>query len=168
MKTVVGVFQDRVGAERAAAALCDMGIAPDRITLLTPGDGATSEALPVDEGEAPGTGPAIGAAVGAAVGGATALPIAAAFAVPGVGPVIAAGLLGAAIVAAAGTKIGSSLETTLQQGVPKDEALAYVDELRRGRSVVVALSDDDKTIDAARALLDAAGALSLDGNRRAA
>ena len=168
MKTVVGVFPYRASAECAVIDLMRAGFPQDRITLLTSGDRVTTEAMPTTDGEAPGVGPAIGAAVGAAVGGAAGLPIGvalASFVVPGIGPVIAAGVLGAAALAAAGAAVGSKLEDTLIEGVPKDEALIYMDAVRRGRSVVVALADDDTAEETARATLRAAGAESLDAAR---
>lgn len=167
MKTAVGVFADRASAERAVEQLLRLGFTHDRITLLTPGMPATSEALPTDEGEAPGIGPAIGATVGGAVGGAAGLTGAAlvTFMVPGVGPVIAAGLLGAAILGVAGAKVGAAIEDSLIDGVPRDEALLYAEAVRRGRSVVVAVADDERQIEAARSALREAGAESLDAVR---
>jgi hypothetical protein len=164
MKTAVGTFRDRDSAERAVAALRDMGFTGDRVTLLTPGHHATSESMPTTEGEAPGMGQAIGAAMGAAIGGAAGMTgvALATFMVPGIGPVIAAGILGAALFGAGGAALGGALETELTEGVPRDEALIYADALRRGRSVVVALADDEAGAEAARAALLAAGAEGLD------
>jgi hypothetical protein len=167
MKTAVGIFADRASAERAVGQLLRLGFTHDRITLLTPGMSATSDALPTTEGEAPGIGSAIGATVGTAVGGAAGLTGAAlaTVMVPGVGPVIAAGLLGAALLGVAGAKVGEAIENSLIEGVPRDEALLYADAVRRGRSVVVAISEDEKQIEAARAALRGAGAQSLDAAR---
>ena len=97
MHTIAAIYTSRSEAERTAVLLEARGIARDRITILMPGSAA--DRLPTDEGEAPGTGAAIGAVVGGATGAAVGLPLGAAitFLVPGIGPVIAVGLLGAAV-----------------------------------------------------------------------
>lgn len=167
MKTAVGTFRDHDSAQRAVAALRDLGFTGDRVTLLTPGHHATSEAMPTTEGEAPGMGTAIGAAMGAAVGGAagmTGVGLATVM-IPGIGPVIAAGVLGAALFGMGGAALGSALETELTEGVPRDEALIYADALRRGRSVVVALAEDEAQAETARAALLAGGAEGIDAAR---
>lgn len=167
MRTVVGVFPDRAAARDAVERLEQAGFPPDRVTVLSPGGHASAEALPTSEGERSGVGRAVGAAVGTAVGAAAGLPVGAALTsalVPGIGPVIAAGVLAAAILATAGAAVGSAIETSLSEGVPRDDAFVYLDAVRRGRSVVVVLADGDR-VPRARDLLHAAGAESLDAAR---
>ena len=95
-----------------------------------------------DRGEAAGTGAGVGAAVGGAAGLLTGLGL---MAIPGVGPVVAAGwlvstLAGAAVGGATGGVIGALTEA----GVTKDEADVYAEGLRRGGAVVSArISDND-------------------------
>src|SRR5688572_22817228 len=151
MKAIAAIFRSRADAERAAQRLIDLGCAPARVSVLSPGANPR-DAVPTDEGEAPGTGTATGAAIGMPLGAAASLVV------PGVGPVIALGLIGAALFSAGGAAIGSALETNLSQGVPRDDLFIYEDALRRGRSVVVALTDDDSVAERAReALTDAGG-----------
>ena len=156
MQTIAGIFRTRADAERTAALLGTLGVAPERITVLSPG--TPTDRLPTDEGEAPGTGAAIGAVVGGATGAAVGLPLGASvsFLVPGIGPVIALGVLGAALFGAGGAAAGSALEQSLVTGVPRDDRLAYEAALRRGRSVLVALEDDpDRAADARRIVEEA-------------
>src|SRR5881392_2675628 len=146
MKSVAGIFTSRDAAERAVQRLASLGISRDHLTLLTPGaDGRRLAAMPIDEGEAPGTGAAIGAVTGMATGAGVGLPIGAAvsLAVPGIGPIIAFGLLGAALFGAGGAAIGNALENALTQGVPRDDIFVIEDALRGGQSVVVALVEDE-------------------------
>ena len=148
--------------------LASLGIARDRLTLLTPGtDTRRLTTLPVDEGEAPGTGAAIGAVAGVATGAGVGLPIGAAVSlvVPGIGPIIAFGLLGAALFGAGGAAIGNALENTLTQGVPRDDLFVIEDALRTGKSVALALVDDEATAMRARDALREEGALDLDTAR---
>jgi hypothetical protein len=124
-------------------------------------------AYPPTRGEQPGVGTALGAVVGGATGAAVGLPIgvAATLLVPGVGPVIASGLLGAVLFGAGGAAVGSALEKSLQTGLPRDELFVYKDALRRGHSIVVALADEDERADIGRRALEAAGAESVDAAR---
>jgi hypothetical protein len=85
--------------------------------------------------------------------------------VPGIGPVIAVGLIGAALFSAGGAAIGSALENTLTHGVPRDDVFLYRDALRRGRSLVVALIDGEPAAARARELLTAAGGTDVDAAR---
>ena len=165
MQTVAGVFARRADAERAAAQLEAIGIARDRITLITPGGDARQ--VPTDEGEQPGMGTALGAVVGAATGAAVGFPLGAAVTllIPGVGPVIASGLIGAVLLGVSGATVGATLEESLIAGMPRDELFVYEDALRRGQTLVVALVEDDDRADRARQTLAAVGAQSIDAAR---
>jgi len=122
--------------------------------------------------EQPGVGTALGGTVGAALGvagGLEAGAVAASLLVPGVGPVLALGIIGAAILGAAGGAAGAvaghALEGEVAQGIPRDELFVYEDALRRGRSVVVAFVDDEELAAKARTELSRAGAESVDAAR---
>jgi uncharacterized protein YcfJ len=162
MKTTAAIFASRADAERAAHSLIALGVAPEHITVLSPG-AHPRDAVVTDEGEAQGTGAAIGAVVGGATGAAIGMPLGAAMSlvVPGVGPVIALGLIGAALFGAGGAAVGSALETTLSQGVPRDDVFIYEDALRRGRSVVVLLTEDESIAARAEETLRAAGGVDV-------
>jgi hypothetical protein len=109
----------------------------------------------------------MGAALGAVTGAATGLPLGAAVSllVPGVGGVIAFGLIGAVLLGAGGAAVGATLEEALTQGLPRDELFVYEDALRRGHSVVIALVEDDEVAETVRATLTSAGAESIDAAR---
>ena len=168
MKTIAAIFPARTDAERAAQQLTSLGISPQQITVLTPGSREQlRDTLPTDEGEPQGTGAAIGAVVGGATGAAAGMPLGAAISlmVPGIGPVIALGIVGAALFGAGGAAIGSALEKNLSQGVPRDDLFIYEDALRQGRSVVVALTDDAAAAERAREALREAGGIDVDTAR---
>ena len=167
MKSVAGIFASRDAAERAERRLASFGIAHDHLTLLTPGSDVRRLSVPIDEGEAPGTGAAIGAVTGAATGAGVGVPIGAAVSVvvPGIGPIIAFGLLGAALFGAGGAAIGTALENTLTQGVPRDDLFVFEDALRRGHSVVIAFVEDEATALRAHDALRAEGGLDLETAR---
>jgi hypothetical protein len=169
MQAVTGVFASQAEADHAIETLLSNGVAADKITLLTPGNRRRqTDPIPVDAGEQPGIGKAIGAAVGAA-GGITGGSILAAALIPGVGPVTAVGLLGAAILGAAGAGAGAvaggALENSLTEGLPEDEIFVYEDALRKGRSVVIALAEDEDGAEPLRVSLKAEGAETVDAAR---
>jgi hypothetical protein len=173
MSTVAGIFNSSADAESAVEALRTAGIDQDRVSLLTPGtSGSLLDDVPTTETEQEGMGKAVGGVVGGALGiaGGGALSAAAAsLLIPGVGPVLAAGLIGAALLgaggAATGMAAGGALEDSMADGLPHDELFIYEDALRRGRSVVLAVADDDVTKGIARDLFAEAGAESVDAAR---
>lgn len=169
MQAVTGVFSSQTEGDHAIETLLSNGIAADKITLLTPGNRRRqAEPIPADAGEQPGIGKAIGAAVGVA-GGITGGSILAAALVPGVGPVTAVGLLGAAILGAAGAGAGAvaggALENSLTEGLPEDEIFVYEDALRKGRTVVIVLAENEDAAEPLRVLLKSEGAETVDAAR---
>ena len=174
MKTIAGIFQSSADAQQVVAHLRSNGIAEDRINLLAPhttGSDVDAE-VPTTETEQPGMGKAVGGVVGGAIGVAGGLPLGAAAAslfVPGVGPIIAAGLIGAALLgaggAAAGVTAGGALENSVDTGLPHDELYVYEDALRKGRTVVIIGADDDEEAERLRESLTRAGAESVDAAR---
>jgi len=169
MKAVTGVFRSRSDAQRALAEMRSTGLHEDRATLLTPESGeAGLVSVPAVAGEQPG----MGKAIGAVLGGSAALsagPLIIAAIIPGVGPITALGLLGGALLAAAGASLGAAaggkLEDSMTRGLPEDELFVYEDALRKGRSVVVALAGDDSEAMRFRELLKAEGAEEIDAAR---
>lgn len=172
MEAVTGVFETRSAAERALNDIHNSaGIPTDKITLLTPGTVShvhqEVKAVPTESTEQPGMGNAMGALLGGGIGltgGSVLMAL-----VPGLGPVTALGLLGAGILAAAGATVGASVggkvEQATYEGLPEDEIFVYEDALRRGRSVVVALAENEDTASAVRDLLKRTGAESVDAAR---
>lgn len=174
METVAGIFKSRASAESAVQKLQAAGIANDRIAFFTPGtrEDEIETGAPVSDTEQSGMGQAMGGAVGGAIGAASGLGLGAGLAsllVPGVGPVLAAGIIGAAILGVGGTATGmaagAALERTLADGIPHDELYLYEDALRKGRTVVIAFADDEKAEEQARKVFAAAGAESVDAAR---
>jgi hypothetical protein len=174
MRAVAGVFQSREAARRAAAMLLGSGFTGEQVTVLFPG--ASEEqvhAVPVSETEQPGMGGAIGGVLGAALGvaGGFELGVAATALIPGVGPVLAVGIAGAAILGAggliAGAEAGGLAEEKSTPGLPEDEIFFYEDALRQGRSVVILLADGDHAARHGREVLAHLGAESIDAAREA-
>src|SRR4051812_2363274 len=100
-------------------------------------------------------------ALGAVTGSAMGLS-AAAFFVPGIGPLLAIGMAAGALV---GSVAGGALENFIFPGIPEQELYVYQDALRKGRTGVVALAEDDHQAKAAREVFEQAGAESIDRAR---
>jgi hypothetical protein len=138
--SIVAVYPDHPSAERALRrlhedgfALCDLSIvgrdfqtSEEPIGFVSVGDYATA-----------------GAKTGAWFGGLFGLVVGAAFLVlPGVGPIVVAGPLAAAVVAGvegalAGTALGSLAGALVGWGVPRNRALKYEKEVKGGKFLVL-------------------------------
>jgi hypothetical protein len=171
MEAISGVFKTRMRADNAVNEALKAGIPSSRVTLLTPGSAdqinKEMQAVPVDDTEQPGMGEAMGALAGGGVGfagGALLMAL-----VPGVGPITAIGMLGAAVLGAAGAALGGTLgkdmENAATEGLPEDEIFVYEDALRQGRSVVLVLAQDEQQASLLRELLKMQGAESIDAAR---
>ncbi|MDW5316881.1 general stress protein [Rhizobium sp. PL01] len=146
MKTVTGLFDDYSDASTAVRALEARGIPSDDISIVSnnadgrykDGDHETNAA------EGAGTGAGIGAVVGGAGGLLTGLGI---MAIPGVGPVVAAGWLAATALGAVGGAVaggaaGGLIGAMTASGVPEDHAHVYAEGVRRGGTLVTAKVED--------------------------
>jgi outer membrane lipoprotein SlyB len=146
----------------------------DKIIVLRPG--TTNRQVEVfvqtSDTEGTGMGAAMGGTVGGAIGAGAGASLGAAVVslfVPGVGPIVAAGILGAALLgtggALAGAQAGSLLEEGLAHGLSHDELFVYQDALRNGHSVVIVVADDSETTERVHDALSRAGAESIDAAR---
>jgi len=174
MRTVAGVFRSREAARKTAAELLRSGFARERVTVLFPGASEDQvHSMPVSETEQPGMGSTISGVLGAALGaaGGFELGIGATALIPGVGPVLAAGIAGAALLGAggliAGVKMGGAAEEMSTPGLPEDEIFFYEDALRQGRSVVILLANGDDEARRGHNVLAGLGAESIDAAREA-
>lgn len=90
-------------------------------------------------------------------------------AIPGVGPVLAIGLAGAALLGLAGATVGAvggdALDNAMTEGLPADEIFVYEDALRRGRSVLIVFAHDEAHAASIRRLMEGEGAETVDAAR---
>ena len=134
--TVVGTFADHDSAERAIERLRDAGFNREQIGIVARDpDGQTTTRLVEEHGNAAGPGAVGGLVTGAAAGGAMAwLGLAA---IPAIGPFLAGGAIGTALIgAAAGGLTGGILGGLLGLGIPRHEAEMHEEQVRQGSSLV--------------------------------
>lgn len=163
MRPLVGVFQSRSAAESAKLALNSVGVSSKNVTILTPDSGGTRVSRM--DAEQPGMVKAIGAVAGGAVGLGVGEGLATLL-IPGVGPVLAVGIVGGAVLGAlAGGAIGGASEKMMFPGLPTDELFIYKDALRQNRTVLIATVENGAQAEAARVELERAGAESIDRAR---
>ncbi|HXV99137.1 MAG TPA: hypothetical protein VEC93_12005, partial [Anaerolineae bacterium] len=128
-----------------------------------------------DEHVDAGEGAAVGAVGGATVGGLTGLLMGiGAIAIPGIGPVLAAGALGTALAsalagagvgAAAGAVTGGIVGALMDVGIPEEDAHFYAEGVKRG-NVLVTVHADDTRASIAAGIMRQAGAVDVDSERR--
>lgn len=144
MKTVTGLFDDYSDASAAVSALEARGIPSDDISIVS-NNADERHGTDSNAAEGAGTGAGIGAAVGGVGGLLTGLGI---MAIPGVGPVVAAGWLaataaGAVAGAVAGGAAGGLIGALTESGVSEEHAHVYAEGVRRGGTLVTAKVDDN-------------------------
>ena len=142
MQTVTGLYDNYDDARTVVSELEDEGISSSDISIVGR-KGETNETYAAE-------GAATGAGVGAVVGGAGGLLAGLGMlAIPGVGPVVAAGWLaatvaGAAAGAVAGGAAGGIIGSLTSAGVDADDAHVYAEGVRRGSTLVSVRVEDDQ------------------------
>lgn len=137
-------------AKRAVQNLEESSVATDNISIIASNGEKKYDSYAKDVASDAGTGASLGGAVGAGAGLLAGLGL---MAIPGVGPVVAAGWLastlagavaGSAVGAAAGGVIGSLTES----GLSEEDAQLYAEHIRRGGALVCAKVDSEDAYEA--------------------
>ncbi|MFZ5596665.1 MAG: hypothetical protein ACOY31_06595 [Bacillota bacterium] len=148
-KTVIGSFSSRDSAERAINDLRSKGFERD-ISVLAKDDSGNKDAGnystqftggdPISDGAS--TGGVIGGLVGLAAG-------AGALAIPGIGPILAAGPIAGLLSGAATGGITGGLA---DYGIPAERGRHFEDRIKRGDTLVTVKCDDKRAEEALRIL----------------
>jgi hypothetical protein len=169
-KTIVGSFDSFEEAQEVFRDLQQSGFSRDDISII--GNNAAGRiedrtgGLPPD---APatmsdtGSGAATGAAAGGVLGGAAGLVVGLmGLAIPGVGPIVAAGPLAAALAGAGvGAVAGGLIGGLTGAGVSEEDAHYYAESVRRGGALVTVRTDDARADEAAR-IMRSHGAVDIE------
>lgn len=161
-ESVVGLVASRVNAERVVNELQRAGFGGNDISVLFPDDTGTKDFAHEQHTKAP-EGAAAGAGTGGVVGGTLGLLAGiGALAIPGVGPLIAAGPIMAALSgAAAGAVVGGLGGALIGLGIPEIEAKQYEGKLKQGNILLSIHVDNPAERDRAKKLLEAHGAYDI-------
>ncbi|AOH85064.1 hypothetical protein AWL63_14985 [Sphingomonas panacis] len=167
-KTITRLFDDYADAKTAVTQLESAGIPRDDISVVannTHGDHAADDHDGVNDHGDVTRGVSTGAALGGAGGLLAGLGL---LAIPGLGPIVAAGWLaatavGAGIGAAGGAATGGIVGALKNAGHSDEEANVYSEGVRRGGTLVSARVDDAE-VASVEAILD--GNRSVTADRR--
>jgi hypothetical protein len=133
------LFDSYSQAQAAVEALEQAGVTSYEISLVSRW---RDDNTLVDDND--GSGTATGATAGALVGGGGGLLAALGLiAIPGIGPLVAAGVLATTLVGAAGGPVvGGLIGALTDAGVSEEDAHVYSEGVRRGSSLVTVTTDE--------------------------
>lgn len=158
-KSVYAIATSHLQAEQIVNNLSAAGFSTNDISVLFPDKGTTHEFSHEKNTKAP-EGAVTGAATGGVLGGTLGLLAGiGALAIPGVGPLIAAGpLLAAMSGAAAGATVGGIAGGLIGLGIPEIEAKRYENRVNEGNILISVHAVDGDEVNRAKEILKAAGA----------
>jgi hypothetical protein len=144
-KSVIGIVETQIQAERIVEELQQRGVSSNDVSVLFPDKRGTKDFAHEHNTKAP-EGAVAGVGAGGVIGGTLGLLAGiGALAIPGVGPLIAAGPLMATLSgAAAGAAVGGIAGGLIGMGVPEYEAKTYEGKIRSGNILIAVHTDDSE------------------------
>ncbi len=155
MRTVVALYNRLEDAQGAVQNIRDAGFDKSDINLVSQdANGEYTRYFENGENRNASEGAATGAGVGTVVGGLAGLVVGlGALAIPGIGPVLAAGPIVTTLAGAgAGAVAGGIVGALIDMGIPREHAEAYAEGIRRGGTLVTVRTPDDRSDDAVQIL----------------
>lgn len=145
-KKIVGVFNTEREASSAIEGLKAQGFTSDEISVVTQ-DRDELKAIREETGTKAPEGVAAGAATGGVLGGVAGLLAGiGALAIPGIGPILAAGPIAAAFTGAAvGAGAGGLVGGLVGLGIPEEDARQYEEYVQSGKILLLVDSTDRDT-----------------------
>lgn len=163
-RTITALFDKYSDAKEAVTRLEAAGVPHSDISIVS-NDASHRQYHDTHAGDHPGTG--TGASLGTLLGGGAGLLAGLGLlAIPGLGPVVAAGwlastLVGAGVGAGVGAAAGGLADSLREAGVGEADAHAYAEGVRRGGTLVTVRADDTKSAQVAD-ILDDHGTVDMD------
>jgi hypothetical protein len=159
---VFGLYASPAIAENAVDYLLERGFSNSAISVLLPDDESTRAFAHEKHTKAP-EGTATGVTAGGLIGGSLGLLAGiGALAIPGVGPLIAAGpIMGALAGLGVGGAVGGIVGALVGMGIPEFEAKRYESAVREGGTLLSVHCDTDNQIDQAKIALKETGARDI-------
>lgn len=161
-KAVFGIYATANIAENAVDQLLAMGFSNSDISVLLPDDESARNFAHEKSTKAP-EGATAGAATGGVIGGALGLLAGfGAIAIPGIGPLIAAGPIVAALAGlGAGGTVGGIVGALAGMGIPEYEAKRFEGAVRNGGTLLSVHCDTSQEISRAKQTLRDTGARDI-------
>ena len=159
---VFGIYSTAGSAEAAVDRLIAQGFTNSDISVLLPDDESTRAFAHEKATKAP-EGTATGVTTGGVIGGTLGLLAGiGALAIPGVGPLIAAGpIMGALAGLGVGGAVGGIVGALVGMGIPEYEAKRYEGAVKDGGTLLSVHCDTSGEIDSAKAILKDSGARDI-------
>jgi hypothetical protein len=156
---VFGIYKTRAQAEQAVDRLMAAGFSNNDISVLLPDTTSSKEFAHEKNTKAP-EGAATGAATGGVVGGTLGLLAGiGALAIPGVGPLIAAGpIMGALAGLGVGGAVGGLVGALVGMGIPEYEAKRYEGRIKEGGILLSVHCNTSEEVSRAKEILKQTGA----------
>ncbi len=156
---VFGIYKSRAHAESAVDRITASGFSTDDVSVLLPDTQSSKEFAHEKNTKAP-EGTTTGVAAGGALGGTLGLLAGiGALAIPGVGPLIAAGpIMGALAGMGVGGAVGGLIGALVGMGMPEYEAKRYEGRVKDGGVLLSVHCDTSEEISSAKDLLKETGA----------
>src|SRR4249919_1895751 len=154
-----GLYADRIQVEDGVNALVSAGFRQEDISVLFPANEGTKDFAHEKNTKAP-EGAATGVGAGGAIGGTLGLLVGiGALAIPGVGPLIAAGpIMGALAGLGVGGTVGGIVGALVGMGIPEYEAKRYEGRVKNGGILLSVHCDDSVWTKKAKQILEETGA----------
>jgi hypothetical protein len=137
------LYNSKSEAEQIVAELKNAGIPSSDISIIA--NNGDEDDMTGDETGKVTTGATVGAAVGGGAGLLTGLGV---MAIPGVGPIVAAGWMAATLTgliagAVTGAAAGGIVNALTDNGIDEKDAHVYAESVRRGGSIVLVKTEDE-------------------------
>ncbi|RSL16136.1 hypothetical protein EDE15_1645 [Edaphobacter aggregans] len=156
---VFGIYPTSAAAERAVDRLLALGFTNSSVSVLLQDDASTRDFAHEKNTKAP-EGTATGVATGGVIGGTLGLLAGiGALAIPGIGPLIAAGPIMATLAGlGVGSTVGGLVGALVGMGIPEYEAKRYEGRVKNGGTLLSVHCDTLGQISTAKDVLKATGA----------
>jgi len=137
--TVVGVFDGPNHAEQALNGLKNAGFTPEQVSVVAKESSETRQMVGntgMGDGEAAGSGAVAGTVIGGIAGWLFGIS---ALAIPGIGPIVGAGIIGTTLAGAGiGAATGGLIGALTAEGVDEADAKGYEENVRQGSILLTA------------------------------
>jgi hypothetical protein len=160
--SVFGIYDTQAEVENAVGYLQRRGFRPTDVSVLWPQNIGSKDLAHEMNTKAP-EGAAAGAGSGAVIGGTLGwLAGIGALAIPGIGPLVAAGPIVAALAGAGAAGVAGGITGALVgYGIPEYEAKRYEGRIRKGRILLSVHADNGDWAKRAREVLEETGASDI-------
>lgn len=153
--TVVGVFDGPNHAEQALNGLKNAGFTPEQVSVVAKESAETRQMVDntgMGDGEAAGSGAVAGTVIGGIAGWLLGIS---ALAIPGIGPIVGAGIIGTTLAGAGiGAATGGLIGALTAEGVDEADAKGYEDNVRQGSILLTAHATSNEQEQQAREIFN--------------